>query len=300
MYTYNRKYIEQQIIGPSLVLNTVIFLFVTILMITISQNSIHVSDKVHNTSNSSWFLSWIFEKNDSEPLSVLFDANMISEPYCRSLENTVLSTVIPSYGMCQVYLRNDTKQTVNVAISMLGPDNLQLLYDRNDPYAFHNHLCFLSGMDIFNYQSQPFTGIITQRKLSPYEKKAKPFHPIIYQVAERYEVEPAIIKAIIMAESSFNPKAVSHKGAQGLMQLMPRTAKYMGVKDSFNPEHNIDGGVKYFKILLDRFNGDVRLALAAYNAGSRNVRKYNGVPPFKATKLYIKKVLQYYEEYKTT
>lgn len=124
------------------------------------------------------------------------------------------------------------------------------------------------------------------------------FQPIILKAAQRHDVDPAIIKAIIMAESGFNPKAVSNKGARGLMQLMPRTAKYLGVKDSFNPEHNINGGVRYFKVLLDRFDCDVKLALAAYNAGSRNVKKYDGVPPFNATKCYIKKVLTYYETYK--
>ena len=99
------------------------------------------------------------------------------------------------------------------------------------------------------------------------------------------------------SESGFNPKASSHKGARGLMQLMPRTAKYLGVEDSFDPSQNIDGGVRYFKRLLNRFDSDIELALAAYNAGSRNVRRYGGVPPFKATKIYIKKVLKYYEAF---
>ena len=232
MYKYNRKYIEQQIIGPYLVLNTVTFLVITILMMMISQNASHISDNIHQKSNS----------------------------------------------------------------SQLESENTHLLFVKDDPYDFNNGQF---SIGIFEYSDQ-LVAKPSEKKLSPYQKKAMPFHPIIYQVAKRYEVEPAIIKAIIMAESSFNPKAVSHKGAQGLMQLMPQTAEYMGVKDSFNPEHNIDGGVKYFKILLDRFNGNVQFALAAYNAGSRNVRKYNGVPPFKATKLYIKKVLKYYEEYKTT
>ncbi len=134
------------------------------------------------------------------------------------------------------------------------------------------------------------------KKTSP-QKKTDRFQPIILETAERYEIEPAIIKAIIMAESGFNPKASSHKGARGLMQLMPRTAEYLGVVDSFDPAQNIDGGVRYFKRLLKRFDSDVELALAAYNAGSRNVRKYGGVPPFKATKIYIKKVLKYYETF---
>jgi hypothetical protein len=121
-----------------------------------------------------------------------------------------------------------------------------------------------------------------------------PFHNHIMQAAQTYQVDAALIQAIIMAESNNNPKAVSHRGAQGLMQLMPTTAKWLGVVDSFDPALNIDGGVRYFKRLLDRFDGNIRLALAAYNAGSRYVYKYGGVPPFRATRIYIKKVLNYH------
>ena len=124
------------------------------------------------------------------------------------------------------------------------------------------------------------------------------YHMFILQTASHYQIDPALIKAIIMAESGYNTKAISKKGAKGLMQLMPRTAQSMGVEDIFNPHQNIAGGVQYFKQMVNRFNGDVKLALAAYNAGSRNVRNYNGVPPFKATHSYIKKVLKYYHIYK--
>jgi len=92
--------------------------------------------------------------------------------------------------------------------------------------------------------------------------------------------------------------ALSKRGAKGLMQLMPVTAKSLGVEDSFDPEDNINGGVMYFKKLLDRFEGDVELALAAYNAGSRYVRKYGGVPPFRQTQTYIQKVFKYHRHYK--
>lgn len=125
------------------------------------------------------------------------------------------------------------------------------------------------------------------------------FFPIIHRAAAQYQIDPYLIRAIIFAESGYNPRAVSKKGAKGLMQLMPATAKAMGVEDCFNPEHNIFGGVKYFKKLFNRFDGDVTLALAAYNAGSRNVRVFNGVPPFKATEHYIRKVLKYYDIYKS-
>lgn len=124
------------------------------------------------------------------------------------------------------------------------------------------------------------------------------YHMFILQTACRYQVDPALIKAIIMAESGYNTKAVSKKGAKGLMQLMPKTAYALGIEDIFDPHQNITGGVRYFKQMVNRFNGDVNLALAAYNAGSRNVRNYKGVPPFKATRYYIEKVLKYYQIYK--
>jgi soluble lytic murein transglycosylase-like protein len=124
------------------------------------------------------------------------------------------------------------------------------------------------------------------------------FQSIILQTAKRYRIDPALIRAIIMAESGYNPNAVSRRGARGLMQLMPETAESLGVADSFNPEHNIKAGVKYFKQLLIQFEGDVTLALSAYNAGARKVRKHKGVPPFKATRHYIRKVDTYYQHYK--
>lgn len=130
------------------------------------------------------------------------------------------------------------------------------------------------------------------------KKAEKILHPIIVQTANQYEIDPALIKSIIWAESSFNPNAVSNKGALGLMQLMPATAKSLGVEDCLNPESNIDAGVRYFKQLMVRFQGDAELALAAYNAGTRKVLKYNGIPPFEATRFYVKKVFEYYESYK--
>jgi soluble lytic murein transglycosylase-like protein len=131
------------------------------------------------------------------------------------------------------------------------------------------------------------------------KKKDELFHPIINEAASRHEVDPALVKAIIMAESSYNPRAISKKGAKGLMQLMPLTAESLGVEDAFDPANNIHAGVGYFKRLLNQFDGDVELALAAYNAGSKRVRQYKGVPPFESTQRYIQKVLAYYETYKT-
>jgi soluble lytic murein transglycosylase-like protein len=106
-----------------------------------------------------------------------------------------------------------------------------------------------------------------------------------------------LIKAIIRAESGFNPGAISRKGAKGLMQLMPETASRLNVSNIFNPRENIEGGVRYFKYLLSLFDNDVRLSLAAYNAGENLVGELRSIPPYRETVDYVRKVLSYYQSY---
>lgn len=115
--------------------------------------------------------------------------------------------------------------------------------------------------------------------------------------AAKSGVSPAFLRAVIHAESAYDPNAVSSKGAQGLMQLMPDTADDMGVADAFNASQNIDGGARYLAQLLTEFHGDRRLAAAAYNAGPKAVRKYDGVPPFAETRVYVKRVGELYQRY---
>lgn len=123
------------------------------------------------------------------------------------------------------------------------------------------------------------------------------YMPIIMAAANEYRVDPATILAIIKAESNYDPKAISRAGAVGLMQLMPETAKDLGVNDRFNPEQNIHGGVKYFSQLLKKFRGNHALALAAYNAGMQKVLKYRGIPPYTETIQYVNKVFRFRKKY---
>ncbi|MBH1940584.1 lytic transglycosylase domain-containing protein [Mobilitalea sibirica] len=131
---------------------------------------------------------------------------------------------------------------------------------------------------------------------SSYMKETKSLDDIFEEAAKKYNVSVNLLKAIGKAESDFRPEAVSRSGAQGIMQLMPKTAAYLGVKDSFDPEQNIMGGAKYIKELLDKYDGDTNLALAAYNAGMGNVRKYGGIPPFEETQNYVVKVNKFMKQ----
>jgi len=120
--------------------------------------------------------------------------------------------------------------------------------------------------------------------LAPYARE-------IREAAARYGVEEALIKAVIRVESGFNSRAVSPKGARGLMQLMPGTATMLGVRDSFDPRQNIDGGVRHLRGLIDRFGADLKLALAAYNAGEQAVVNHRGIPPYRETRDYVTRIL---------
>jgi soluble lytic murein transglycosylase-like protein len=125
------------------------------------------------------------------------------------------------------------------------------------------------------------------------------YDPVIWEAAQRHRVDYALVKAVIKAESNFDPLAISRAGAKGLMQLMPGTAGDLGVNDAFQPEDNIHGGVRYLRYLLDLFEGNLRLALAAYNAGENAVFRYNGIPPYKETRTYIQRVLRYFRNYRS-
>ena len=120
----------------------------------------------------------------------------------------------------------------------------------------------------------------------------------IQNASGRYNIDPDLIRAVIKAESDFKVSARSNKGAMGLMQLMPDTARLHNVSDAYNPGENVEGGARHLRMLLDRYQGDLELSLAAYNAGSAAVEKHRGIPPFPETKEYVRRVLRFYDSYR--
>jgi len=147
--------------------------------------------------------------------------------------------------------------------------------------------------------------IVEAREIRPIEPEATgrretfqgSLNDLISQTAYRYGIRPSFVHAVIKAESNYDPRAVSHKGAVGLMQLMPQTARKFGVRNRFDPVENIDGGVRYLRHLLDQY-ADKDLALAAYNAGEGAVERYGGVPPYLETRLFVPRVLRYYARFR--
>jgi soluble lytic murein transglycosylase-like protein len=155
----------------------------------------------------------------------------------------------------------------------------------------------LSSFSRSRATSSPIYGAKVGRK--KHKLFTEEYDPIIRRAALFHGIDPYLVRAVIHAESAFNPKAVSPKGARGLMQLMPGTASDMGVKNPFNPVDNVWGGTRYLKELLAKFRGSTILALAAYNAGHANVDQYGGIPPFAETQGYVRRVLALQQQYRS-
>lgn len=191
--------------------------------------------------------------------------------------------------------RNDNSQNTSQFDSMFNSIlEEQLASALSNPNSINNR-----NMDLFLHpsiqlqreQRISLNQMVNQELPSSVEKRAEPFLPLIEAAAKKYNIDPKLIYSVIKHESGFNPNAKSHAGASGLMQLMPATARGLGVKNIFDPMQNIEGGAKYLKQMLDKYKGDTKLALAAYNAGPGNVDKFGGVPPFKETQNYVPKVM---------
>jgi len=176
-------------------------------------------------------------------------------------------------------------------------------------------LCFApapASADIYRYTDENgvmhFTNAPTSAKFKLFMRERKifiskldsnQFDPIISDVSKKYGIEAPLIKAVIKAESDFDPNAISNKGARGLMQIMPMNYRLLNVENPFDPHQSINAGARYLREMLDRYSGKLNLSLAAYNAGPGAVDRHGGVPPYPETTEYIERVLRYYERYKS-
>ena len=188
---------------------------------------------------------------------------------------------------------------------------MQIVYDAALQNGFsirHHHLEKLQGVTRLYLSADPSSGFVDvpSEEIVSIERQEIPLPPpaapaaatredvdrFVNSASDQHQVDPDLIRSVIKAESGYNPRAVSPKGAQGLMQLMPQTATQLGVKNAFSPGENIDGGTRYLRDLLVLYNNDMAKALAAYNAGPQRVAQYNGVPPYRETHAYVAKVIK--------
>ena len=170
---------------------------------------------------------------------------------------------------------------------------------------------YVDANGVVHFTNAPqYTSVPNKKSWNFYRKEVRPgsvgsdgmlvhsYRDIIRQNARAYRLEEALVKAVIKAESNYNPQSLSSKGAQGLMQLIPSTARLVNVADPFDPAENIRGGSNYLRLMLDQFNGNLDLALAAYNAGPNAVQRHGGIPPYEETRNYVQRVRRYLEQYR--
>ena len=167
-----------------------------------------------------------------------------------------------------------------------------------DVYVFKDKQGVLTFTNVPTHQG--FRRVIREgnARLSSPGLSANSYEGLIRSASSRYNVDADLIRAVIKVESDFDSTARSHKGATGLMQLMPETARLHNVADLYDPSANIEGGVRHLKLLLGKYQGDLGLSLAAYNAGIKAVEKHGGIPPFAETRDYVRRVLTYYQTYR--
>lgn len=217
------------------------------------------------------FKNKIYGNNQNlNPMDTIYPQNRVSSNDPNSFEN-ILKSSIPTTEFGNLLLGS---QGMKVNASLLKNQQTQSLTNAiQELSSANNNISELNSGSI-NSKAQILD--------------------MVTMISDKYGVDDRLVKALIRQESGFNPNAKSKAGAMGLMQLMPATAKSLGVQNAFNPVQNVDGGVRYLKSMLERYNGNIILALAAYNAGPGAVDKYSGVPPYQETQNYVKNILANY------
>jgi len=204
-------------------------------------------------------------------------------------------------GYSKIVLRRDsmkfTTSALFLAIAVILPLAL-LSASRADVYVYKDKQGVLTFTNVPTHSG--YRRVIRENNPQTNGSLYSPatYEGLIISASNRYSIDPDLIRAVIKVESDFNSNARSNKGAMGLMQLMPETARLHNVADVFDPAENIEAGVRHLQLLLGRYQGDLGLSLAAYNAGSKAVEKHGGIPPFAETQEYVRRVLRYYDRYR--
>jgi soluble lytic murein transglycosylase-like protein len=241
----------------------------TLLELQAIQSIGNTQSNVQSLTNNPSLFTQLLETTMSNSTSALTNEENLLGYYSNFNEKSSTNTLNNKYLSNFTYYGNTSYL----------PNSYYNLLMQNDDNVFTNYI----NKDYLN--TSGFTNVLVG---------ANAYSDIIEQASRKYGVPEKLIAAVIKQESNYNENAVSSAGATGLMQLMPGTAKYLGVEDSTNPVQNIMGGTKYLSQMIEKFDSNIELALAAYNAGPGNVSKYGGIPPFTETRNYVEKVLNYY------